>query len=157
MRDKREGEIEDGPGLQHEVRVRVPVSVDPCDLPIWGSKPIQRRWRAFMEHAKAKELLDAERLRLEQLLVQMGQEGGNDRTAANQEGDMFDSAEPLTTEGTDNSIKAELQSRLAAVERAEQRLVDGTYGLSIRSGQPIPDNRLEADPAAELTVEEASS
>jgi DnaK suppressor protein len=110
-----------------------------------------------MEHAKAKELLDAEHHRVEQLLLQIGQEGGNDRTAANQDGDMFDSAEPLTTEGTDDSIKSELQLRLAAVERAEQRLADGTYGLSIRSGKPIPDDRLEADPAAELTVEEASS
>jgi DnaK suppressor protein len=110
-----------------------------------------------MEHAKAKELLDAEHLRIEQLLVQMDQEGGNDRTAANQEGDMFDSAEPLTTEGTDDSINTGLQDRLAAVRRAEQRLADGTYGLSVRSGQAIPDDRLEADPTAELTVEEALS
>jgi DnaK suppressor protein len=131
------------------------VSVDSCDLPILGFQADQPRLRVFMEYAKAKELLEAEHLRLEQLLVQMGQEGGNDRTAANQEGDMFDSAEPLTTEGTDDSIKTELQDRLAAVERAEQRLSDGTYGLSIRSGKPIPDDRLEADPAAELTVEEA--
>jgi DnaK suppressor protein len=110
-----------------------------------------------MEHAKAKELLDAERLRIEQLLAQMNQDGNNDRTAANQEGDMFDSAEPLTTEGTDDSIKMGLQDRLAAVGRAEQRLADGTYGLSVRSGQAIPDDRLEADPTAELTVEEALS
>jgi DnaK suppressor protein len=110
-----------------------------------------------MEHAKAKELLDGERLRIEQLLAQMDQEGSNDRTAANQEGDMFDSAEPLNTEGTDDSIKTGLQDRLAAVGRAEQRLADGTYGLSVRSGQVIPDDRLEADPAAELTVEEALS
>ena len=41
-------------------------------------------------------------------------------------------------------------------ERAEQRLDDGTYGRSIRSGDPIPDERLRADPAAELTVEEAA-
>jgi DnaK suppressor protein len=132
-------------------------SVDPFDLPIWGFQKSKPRLRAFMEHAKAKELLDAERLRLEQLLAQMDQEGGNDRTAANQEGDMFDSAEPLTTEGTDDSIKTQQQDRLAAVGRAEQRLADGTYGLSVRSGQPIPDDRLEADPAAELTVEEAPS
>jgi DnaK suppressor protein len=110
-----------------------------------------------MEHAKAKELLDAERLRIGHLLAQMDQDGSNDRTAANQEGDMFDSAEPLTTEGTDDSIKAGLQDRLAAVGRAEQRLADGAYGLSVRSGQPIPDDRLEADPTAELTVEEALS
>ena len=68
---------------------------------------------------------------------------------------MFDSAEPLTTEGTDDAIRLSLEERLAAVTRAEQRLSAGTYGVSVRSGQPIPDDRLEADPAAELTVEEA--
>ena len=38
---------------------------------------------------------------------------------------------------------------------ALKRLDDGSYGRSVRSGVPIPDERLEADPAAELTVEEA--
>jgi DnaK suppressor protein len=36
-------------------------------------------------------------------------------------------------------------------------LTAGTYGRSTVSGVPIPDERLEADPAAELTVEEAQS
>ena len=108
-----------------------------------------------MEHARAKELLHTERLRVEHLLAEMEQIGGDDRTAANQPGDMSDSAEPLTKEGTDESVKAELQDRLAAIDRAERRLEGGTYGYSVRSGQPIPDDRLEADPAAELTIEEA--
>ena len=30
----------------------------------------------------------------------------------------------------------------------------GTYGLSVESGEPIPDDRLEAVPWAERTVEE---
>ncbi len=58
-------------------------------------------------------------------------------------------------EGTDDAIIASLRDRLATIERAEQRLAAGTYGLSIQSGVPIPDERLEADPAAELTVDEA--
>jgi DnaK suppressor protein len=32
--------------------------------------------------------------------------------------------------------------------------LDGTYGVSIESGQPIPDARLEAIPWAERTAEE---
>ncbi len=108
-----------------------------------------------MNDARAKELLGAERRRVEQLLADMEAAGAADRTAANQPGDMFDSAEPLTTEGADESVRVELTDRLAAIARAEQRLADGRYGLSVRSGQPIPDDRLEADPAAELTVEEA--
>jgi DnaK suppressor protein len=109
-----------------------------------------------MDDTRARELLEAERRRVEQLLAQMEQAIGDDRSAADQDGDMFDSAEPLTREGTDESIRAQLQDRLDAVGRAEQRLAKGTYGLSVRSGQPIPDARLEADPAAELTVDEAT-
>jgi DnaK suppressor protein len=108
-----------------------------------------------MEYAKAKELLHAERVNVEQLLAAMRETGVNDRTAADQPGDMFDSAQPLIEERTDDAVRAELQDRLAAVDRAEHRLEKGTYGLSVRSGQPIPDDRLEADPTTELTVEEA--
>jgi DnaK suppressor protein len=108
-----------------------------------------------MEEAKAKELLAAERQRVERLLQDTDRAGVADRVAADQEGDMFDSAEPLTTEGTDDAVRAELQARLAAVDRAEKRLEAGTYGYSVRSGDPIPDERLEADPTTELTVEEA--
>jgi hypothetical protein len=36
-------------------------------------------------------------------------------------------------------------------------LTAGSYGRSVRSGQPIPDERLAADPLAELTVEEAAA
>ena len=43
---------------------------------------------------------------------------------------------------------------VTAVERAEARLEAGTYGLSVESGEPIPDGRLEARPTAERTVEE---
>jgi DnaK suppressor protein len=38
------------------------------------------------------------------------------------------------------------RARLQALERAEARLAAGTYGRSVRSGQPIPDERLQADP-----------
>jgi DnaK suppressor protein len=48
-----------------------------------------------------------------------------------------------------------MRNRLDAIERALRRLDEGTYGRSVRSGEPIPDERLEADPAAELTIEEA--
>jgi DnaK suppressor protein len=69
---------------------------------------------------------------------------------------MFDSAEPLVDQGLDDSVVAALERHLGAIDRAERRLASGTYGRSIRSGAVIPDARLEADPAAELTVEEAA-
>ena len=74
-----------------------------------------------MNKAKAAELLRSDRLRTEQLLADMRASGGADRTAADQPGDMFDSAEPLTEEGTDQSVISELEEHLAAIGRAEQR------------------------------------
>jgi DnaK suppressor protein len=70
---------------------------------------------------------------------------------------MADPAERLTAEQGDDAVEEGLRRRLRALEAAERRLEAGNYGYSIRSGQPIPDARLEADPAAELTVEEAES
>jgi DnaK suppressor protein len=99
--------------------------------------------------------LGAERRRVEQLLADVNLEGQDDRAVENDTGDIADPAERLTAEGLDNAVAEQLRNRLAAIERAEERLAAGTYGRSVRSGVPIPDERLEADPAAELTVEEA--
>ncbi|MDP9075647.1 MAG: hypothetical protein M3N98_16050 [Actinomycetota bacterium] len=108
-----------------------------------------------MDRNEARELLGTERDRVQQLLDDAASAARDDTTAANEPGDMTDSAEPLTAEQTDNALAAALTARLEAIERAEQRLVEGTYGRSVRSGVPIPDERLRADPAAELTVDEA--
>lgn len=110
-----------------------------------------------METQRAQELLDNELRRLRELLVQADDDGQDERSAANEHGDMSDSAEPLVAEQEQAAIVAGLRERLQAIERAQQRLVNGTYGLSVRSGEPIPDERLEADPAAELTVDEAQT
>jgi DnaK suppressor protein len=110
-----------------------------------------------VETQRAQELLQNELRRLRELLVQAANDGQNERSGANEQGDMSDSSEPLVVEQEEVAITAGLRERLAAIERAQQRLIDGTYGLSVRSGEPIPDERLEADPAAELTVDEAQS
>jgi DnaK suppressor protein len=44
--------------------------------------------------------------------------------------------------------------RIARVERALQKIKDGSYGMSDLSGQPIPKARLESTPEAILTVKE---
>lgn len=46
--------------------------------------------------------------------------------------------------------------RLKAIDRALQKIEDGTYGLSDISGEPIPQARLEARPESVLTVEESA-
>jgi len=67
---------------------------------------------------------------------------------------MADSASQLYEEEFDEGQADDLRAELAAVERAEERLADGSFGLSIDSGEPIPDERLEAVPTAERTIEE---
>jgi RNA polymerase-binding transcription factor DksA len=72
-------------------------------------------------------------------------------------GDEVDDADRRNAEETGTAVDQLLQARWAALERAEARLAAGSYGRSVRSGRPIPDERLEADPLAELTVEEAAA
>jgi DnaK suppressor protein len=108
-----------------------------------------------MNEERARSLLLTERNRVTGLLNDTVSAGQDDRNAANEPGDLSDPAERLTAEQTDDAVAAGLRERLAAIERAERRIEEGTFGYSIRSGLAIPDARLEADPAAELTVEEA--
>ena len=108
-----------------------------------------------MDDERARELLESERRRTEQRLRDVRGEDLGDRVAADEPGDMFDSAEPLTEEQGDDAVTAELRDHLEAIDRAERRLDEGTYGFSVRSGVAIPDERLEVDPTAELTVEES--
>ena len=110
-----------------------------------------------MDEERARALLQQERGRVEALLSETMVDGRDDRAAANEGGDLSDPAERLTAEEGDDAVSAGLRQRLAALDRAEQRVEDGTYGLSVRSGLPIPDDRLEADPTAELTVEESDN
>ena len=108
------------------------------------------------DHARAR--IRAERAEVQRLLQTTVSERRQDRSAEDEHGaDISDPAQPLTAQFEADAITANLGDRLAALDRAEQRLNDGTYGRSVRSGVPIPDERLEADPAAELTVEEASA
>jgi len=110
-----------------------------------------------MEAGRARELLAAERDTVVRMLTELDAAARDDRAAETDIGDQVDAADPIVAEGVDDAVAAGLRTRLAAVERAEKRLAEGTYGLSIRSGVPIPEERLEAMPTAELTVEEASA
>jgi DnaK suppressor protein len=111
-----------------------------------------------MNEGRAKELLGAERRRVEDLLAESRAALNEDRSAEDERGGgLSDPAAPITAEGNLGLVRDSLVARLDAIERAEQRLAEGTYGKSLQSGEPIPDERLEADPAAELTVAEASA
>jgi DnaK suppressor protein len=109
-----------------------------------------------MELERARSLLTAEQTRLQKSLSDVGAAQAQDREAETETGDTSDPAQPLEAQGIDDAVAASLRDQLAGVERALQRVDDGTYGRSLRSGVPIPDERLEVDPSAELTVEEAA-
>jgi DnaK suppressor protein len=104
-----------------------------------------------MEPARARELLARERTRIEGALGlhTHGAEESDGRIEPGEE-----DSEDLYQDEIDEGRRNDLQAELAAVERAEARLEAGTFGLSVLSGEPIPDARLEARPTAELTVEE---
>jgi DnaK suppressor protein len=110
-----------------------------------------------MDAERARTLLANERAEVEALLREITGSGDEDREAEQEVGDYADTSDALESEGVDNAVESSLRQRLEDVERAEQRLAEGTFGLSVRSGQPIPDERLEVAPTAELTVEEAAS
>ena len=105
-----------------------------------------------MDQAQARALLAAERTRLQRLL-----QAETIRPHAAELGDEVDDADRRNAEQTGMAVDQLLRARWAALVRAEARLAAGRYGRSVRSGRPIPDERLEADPLAELTLEEAAA
>jgi DnaK suppressor protein len=100
---------------------------------------------------RARELLARERARIERALAKHGHEETGEPA---DEFDPGNRASDLYQDELDAGLHADLRNQLAAVERAEARLAAGTYGLSIESGKPIPDERLEALPTAERTADE---
>jgi DnaK suppressor protein len=100
-----------------------------------------------MDSDRAHQLLAAERERIEREIAELGSEAAGDRDESEDRG-----SEDLYQQEFDAGRAKDLQDQLAAVERAEARLADGKYGLSVESGDAIPDGRLEALPTAERTV-----
>jgi DnaK suppressor protein len=101
---------------------------------------------------RARQLLAQERARIEEALAAHEGEGPLEGSERREPGDV--DSEDLYQDELDAGRLEDLRAELAAVERAEERLRDGTYGLSVESGEPISDGRLEALPTAERTVEE---
>jgi DnaK suppressor protein len=109
-----------------------------------------------VDDERARELLADERARIERALVRL-QHAPDTGEPDDYETDQANLASELYIEELDEGLADDLRGELAAVERAEARLAAGTYGRSIESGEPIPDERLEAIPTAERTVEEEAA
>jgi DnaK suppressor protein len=110
------------------------------------------RMSAAMTPERARELLSVERERIERALADLGEPVGTDELATID--DPADQGSELYERELEEGLLEGLRRELEALERAEARLAAGTYGISIESGKPIPDERLEAYPLAERTVEE---
>jgi RNA polymerase-binding transcription factor len=105
-----------------------------------------------MDRDRARELLARERRRIEEELGRLRREPDEELSHLDQH--PADEATEVFEEERDEGLAESLQEELAAIERAERRLEEGTYGISVESGTPIPDERLEVVPWAERTAEE---
>jgi DnaK suppressor protein len=107
-----------------------------------------------VDEARAADLLGKARSNTEAALRRLRGEQG---TPDDDQADASAEADNLVETGTDEALEGLLVRRLEAIEGAEARLREGTYGRSVASGETIPDGRLEIEPWAELTVTEQAS
>ena len=105
-----------------------------------------------MDSDRARDLLRRERERIERALA--GEAHADDTELTTRDQHLGDQGTELHDDELSAGLRDQLTAELAAVERAEERLARGTYGVSIESGEPIADERLEAHPTAERTTEE---
>jgi DnaK suppressor protein len=107
-----------------------------------------------VDEGRARELLARERERIERSLADLGPAPDEELSHVDQH--PADAGSDLFETEREEGLATQLREALAAIERAERRLTEGKYGLSVESGEPIPDERLERMPWAERTVEEQS-
>lgn len=115
--------------------------------------PKSRLDAAFLE--KQRQSL----LRLRASLIEGAHDAESDEADVNAEEDagaveFEDDAQRLDTLEREGNLVARDVDRLQQVDRALEKLKEGTYGLSDLSGKPIPAERLEAAPEAIYTVDE---
>jgi DnaK suppressor protein len=109
-----------------------------------------------------KEFVERQRQRLEELraeLVRMVEGLEEDQRFRAEEEEDFtehdagDRSQSLFTREMDATVEQTMQRRLQSVDRALQKIEEGTYGICDDTGEPIPRGRLEAVPEAIYTVE----
>jgi DnaK suppressor protein len=105
-----------------------------------------------MEPEHARELLARERQRIEEALRRLQPDSDEQLTHLDQH--PADEGTEVFEAERDEGLSDRLQEELAAIEGAERRLEEGTYGIYLESGDAIPDERLELVPWAERTAEE---
>lgn len=108
-----------------------------------------------MDPDRARSLLLAERERLQAMLRDTVRDEGEDvpGTGPEARGDQpADAARDVLADEEVDSFHEHAQTELAEVEHALAKLDRGEYGRDERTGEPIPDERLEIRPQARFTV-----
>lgn len=111
-----------------------------------------------MDETRARMLLKAERDRLVELRRSKRSELEQPLSDSTSELSSFDQhpgdlASETAERETSLSLLGHVDAQLQEVDDAFARLEAGRYGICEGTGEPIPDERLEADPAARYTVE----
>src|SRR5260370_25583745 len=99
-----------------------------------------------MDQDEARARPSAERAEVARLLTGNESAAAQDRQVEDEPGDYADAAQPLTAQGVDDAISADLQDRLAALDRALARLDHGSYRPSVPARPPPPQAPLRAAP-----------
>jgi DnaK suppressor protein len=82
------------------------------------------------------------------------EEGGVQDQSMGEAHEAEDDAQKLSLLETEGALISRNIQRLPLIQRALQKIQDGTYGFSDLSGRPIPRDRLEIMPEATLTADE---
>jgi DnaK suppressor protein len=109
---------------------------------------------AFLQRQRKR--LEELRHQLQQAEASVVQERSHRADQGREAREIEEAAQDLAEREIDETIHRYDDRRLRAVERALQKIQEGTYGLSDVSGKPIPRARLKAIPEALLTVEEVA-
>lgn len=110
----------------------------------------------------SQEFVDKQKQRLLDLKAELertreGLEGDQQFRAEEEEDftqhDSGDMSQSLFTREVDATVEEQVERRLEHIERAMQKIEEGTYGICDDTGEQIPEGRLEAMPEAIRTVE----
>jgi DnaK suppressor protein len=112
--------------------------------------------KAFLDKQK-QHLVKLRKQILATRQAEENEEKGANAEATSQAHEYEDDAQKLTTLELQGTLAASHDERLGNIERALQKIEDGSYGLSDMSGARIPVERLEASPEALYTLDEQKS
>jgi DnaK suppressor protein len=119
---------------------------------LFGAMPVSDK--SEIDEERARELLKRERDRVEGGLRDLERLRKGEIEEIEIATAPEDDAEQIHQGAIDDALEDRMRAQLEAIERAEGRLKDGSFGVSVEGGEPIPAGRLEAIPWAERTAEE---